>query len=129
MCLNRALHKAYARVREGNFTLNGLTGFDVHGKTVGIVGTGKIGTITAGILGRGFGAKLLAYDAYPNPEFLAMGGEYVPLDKLLAQSDIISLHCPLNKSTFHLIGAGCIEKMKPGAVYLSSSISTFEPPM
>ena len=121
MCLNRMLHKAYARVREGNFTLNGLTGFDINGKVVGIVGTGKIGTQTAQILGRGFGAKLLAYDTFPNPDFLALGGEYVPLDELMARSDIISLHCPLNKSTFHLIGPGCIERMKRGVVLINTS--------
>lgn len=90
MTLNRKLHKAYARVREGNFTLNGLAGYDVHGKTVGIVGTGKIGTLTAKILGLGFGAKLLAYDAYVNPEFVAMGGEYVSMGRLMQESDIIS---------------------------------------
>jgi D-lactate dehydrogenase len=84
-------------------------------------GTGKIGTITAGILGRGFGAKLLAFDAYPNPEFIAMGGEYVSLETLLEQSDIVSLHCPLNKSTFHLIGAPQIERMKRGAVLINTS--------
>ena len=121
MCLNRSLHKAYARVREGNFTLNGLQGFDVHGKTVGIIGTGKIGTITGGILGRGFGARLLGYDAYPSAEFSALGGEYVSLDELLAQSDIISLHAPLNKSTFHLLAAPQVTKMKRGVFIINTS--------
>ena len=121
LCLNRMLHKAYARVREGNFTLNGLTGFNIHGKTVGIIGTVRVGMQTARILGPGFGARLLAYDAYPSPEFLALGGEYVSLDRLVQQSDIISLHCPLNASTFHLIGPGCIEKMKPGVVLINTS--------
>ena len=143
LCLNRMIHKSYARVREGNFTLNGLTGFNVHGKTVGIVGawrdhaaalpsmplsaaavrtgTGKIGTITASILGRGFGARLLAYDAFPNAEFTAMGGQYVSLDELLAQSDIVSLHCPLNKSTFHLIGPHQVARMKRGAMLINTS--------
>ena len=84
-------------------------------------GTGKIGTITAGILGRGFGARLLAYDAYPNADFLAMGGQYVSLEELLASSDIISLHCPLNASTFHLIGAPPVARMKRGAILITSS--------
>jgi D-lactate dehydrogenase len=87
----------------------------------GPAGTGKIGTITAGILGRGFGARLLAYDAYPNPDFLAMGGQYVSLEELLAQSDIVSLHCPLSKSSFHLIGAPQVAQMKRGAVLINTS--------
>ena len=121
LALNRGIHKAYNRVREFNFTLNGLTGFEIHGKVVGIVGTGKIGTVTAQILCRGFGARLLAYDAYPNAEITAMGGEYVSLETLLEQSDIISLHCPLNKSTFHIIGADQISRMKRGVVLVNTS--------
>ena len=121
LALDRGLHKAYNRVREGNFTLNGLTGFEIHGKVVGIIGTGKIGTVTAQILCRGFGARLLAYDAYPNAEITAMGGEYVSLESLLEQSDVISLHCPLNKSTFHIIGAEQIARMKRGVMLVNTS--------
>lgn len=121
LCLNRGLHKAYNRVREGNFTLNGLTGFEIRGKVVGIIGTGKIGTITAQIFCRGFGARLLAYDAYPNADITAMGGEYVSLETLLEQSDIISLHCPLSKSTFHLIASEQIARMKRGVMLINTS--------
>ena len=121
LALNRGIHKAYNRVREFNFTLNGLTGFEIHSKVVGIIGTGKIGTVTAQILCRGFGARLLAYDAYPNADITAMGGEYVSLETLLEQSDIISLHCPLNKSTFHIIGAEQISRMKHGVVLVNTS--------
>jgi D-lactate dehydrogenase len=121
LCLNRNLHKAYARVREGNFTLNGLTGFNMHGKTVGIVGTGQIGTITGGIFARGFGCRVLGYDLYPSPEFTALGGTYCTLPELLSQSDVISLHAPLTKSTLHLIGAEQIAQMKRGAFVINTS--------
>ena len=121
LAVNRGIHKAYNRVREGNFTLNGLTGFEIRGKVVGIIGTGKIGTAAAQILCRGFGARLLAYDAYPSAEITVMGGEYCSLEKLLEESDIISLHCPLNQSTFHIIASEQIARMKRGVMLVNTS--------
>ena len=113
----RRIHKAYNRTREFNFSLNGLTGFDFHGKTVGVVGTGKIGRIFIDIC-RGFGMKVLAYDLYPAE---GSGIEYVTLDRLFAKSDIISLHCPLTEETRHMISADAIEKMKKGVVLVNTS--------
>lgn len=119
--LNRKLHKAYNRVREDNFSLNGLLGFDLHDRTVGIIGTGKIGIILAQIM-HGFGCHLLAYDLYPNPQFEAIGdARYVELAELFAQSDIISLHCPLTPENYHLINPETIAQMKPGVMLLNTS--------
>lgn len=98
LALNRRLHRAYNRTREGDFTLHGLTGFDLVGKTVGVVGTGQIGA-TFGKIMAGFGCKLLCFDPYPNPALLALGAEYVSLAELIAGSHIISLHCPLTTET------------------------------
>ncbi|MEO0836709.1 MAG: 2-hydroxyacid dehydrogenase, partial [Cyanobacteria bacterium J06642_3] len=120
LTLNRKIHRAYNRVREGNFALNGLLGFDLHGRTVGIIGTGKIGQITGKIL-HGFGCRILAYDLYPNQEFAQDYGEYVALDNLFSQSDIISLHCPLTPETHHLIDAQAIASMKPGVILVNTS--------
>ncbi len=120
LCLNRSIHRAYNRVREGNFALDGLLGFDLHGKTVGIVGTGRIGAITAKIL-HGFGCRLLGYDVSPNPDCEALGMEYVSLQELFGASDIVSLHCPLIPETYHLIGAKAIEQMKPGMMLINTS--------
>ncbi len=120
LTLNRKIHRAYYRVREGNFALNGLLGFDLHGRTVGIIGTGKIGQITGQIL-HGFGCKILAYDLNPNQEFAAQYGEYVALPELLAQSDIISLHCPLTKDTHYLINDETVKLMKPGVMLVNTS--------
>ena len=117
LTINRRTHKAYIRTKEFNFSLAGLTGFDLHGKTVGVVGTGKIGRIFADIC-RGFGMKVLAYDKFPNPD---AGLDYVNLEELFAQSDIISLHCPLNEETKHLINAGSIAQMKKGVVIVNTS--------
>ncbi len=117
LTLNRKTHRAFNRTREFNFNLSGLAGFDLHGKTVGIVGTGKIGRIFADIC-RGFGMRILAYDKYPNPN---AGLEYVELDELLANSDIISLHCPLTEDTYHLINDESVEQMKPGVIILNTS--------
>jgi len=117
----RRIHKAYIRTRDFNFSLNNLTGFDLHGKTVGVVGTGKIGRIFISIC-RGFGMKVLAYDKFPSPEY--DGAEdvtYVSLDELLAKSDIISLHCPLTEDTLHLVNAESIAKMKKGVVLVNTS--------
>ncbi len=113
----RRIHKAYNRTREFNFSLNGLTGFDFHGKTVGVIGTGKIGRIFIDIC-RGFGMRVLAYDPYPAKD---SGIEYVPLDELFALSDVISLHCPLTDGTRHLLNAAAIEKMKKGVVIVNTS--------
>ncbi|MCJ1254494.1 putative dehydrogenase tr07 [Lignoscripta atroalba] len=117
--LNRHTHRAYNRVREGNFSLAGLLGFTMHGKTVGIVGTGKIGIAVARIL-KGFGCRLLAYDPMAVLEFNDFG-EYVELETLLEQSDIITLHCPLMDSTRHLINESTLDRMKPGAMLVNSS--------
>lgn len=121
LALNRKLYKAYNRVRDDNFSLDGLLGFDLHGSTVGVVGTGKIGLIFAQIM-RGFGCHLLGYDAFPTPAFEALGdARYVPLPELLAQSDVISLHCPLMPETQHLINADTIAHMKPGVMLINTS--------
>jgi D-lactate dehydrogenase len=120
LTLNRKTHRAYNRVRDGNFSLDGLLGFELRGRTVGIIGTGRIGMATAEIL-RGFGCRLLAYDPQPNPECVALGAHYVALDELYAASDIITLHCPLNQRTRHLIDAQAIAKMKPGVMLINTS--------
>ena len=120
LTLNRKIHRAYNRVREGNFALNGLLGFDLHNRTVGIIGTGKIGRIAGQIL-HGFGCRLLAYDLYPNREFAAQYAQYVTLVELLSQSDIISLHCPLSEDTYHLIDEEAIAQMKPGVMLVNTS--------
>ena len=113
----RRIHKAYNRTREFNFSLNGLTGFDLHGKTAGVIGTGKIGRIFIDIC-RGFGMKVIAYDLFPAMD---SGIEYVPLETLFEHSDIISLHCPLTDDTRHMINAAAIEKMKKGVVIVNTS--------
>ena len=113
----RRIHKAYNRTREFNFSLNGLTGFDLHGKTVGVIGTGKIGRIFIDIC-RGFGMKVLAYDKFPAPD---SGIDYVSLNELLERSDIISVHCPLTAETRHLIDGAAISRMKKGVVILNTS--------
>ena len=120
LTLNRKIHRAYYRIREGNFALNGLIGFDLHGRTVGIIGTGKIGRIAGQIL-HGFGCRVLAYDLNPNREFGEKYGEYVSFEDLLARSDIISLHCPLTKDTHHLIDDEAIAQMKPGVMLVNTS--------
>jgi D-lactate dehydrogenase len=112
----RRIHKAYNRTRDFNFSLNGLTGFDLHGKTVGVVGTGRIGRIFIDIC-RGFGMEVIAYDRFPKDDGLT----YVTLDELFSRSDIISLHCPLTDETRHLVNADAIAKMKKGVVLLNTS--------
>lgn len=119
LSLNRKTHKAYARVREGNFSLDGLLGFDLKGRTVGIVGTGKIGMCLANIM-RGFGCRVLGHDPRQDPEFVAAGGSYVDLPELFASSDIVSLHCPLTPQTHHLIDAKAIATMKPGVMIINT---------
>jgi len=121
MGLNRRIHRAHSRVREGNFSLHGLIGFDMHGKTAGIVGTGRIGSCLVRIL-NGFGCDLLAYDVFQNQELVERFSlTYVELDELFAESDIISLHAPLTPETYHLIDATAIEKMKPGVMLINTA--------
>ncbi|XGV97849.1 MAG: 2-hydroxyacid dehydrogenase [Leptolyngbya sp. BL-A-14] len=121
LMLNRKLYRAYNRVRDDNFSLDGLLGFDLHGCTVGVIGTGKIGLIFARIM-HGFGCSILGYDAYPNPEFEAIGAaRYVELAELLENADILSLHCPLLPETYHLIDANTINQMKPGVMLINTS--------
>lgn len=120
MALNRKIHRAYARVREGNFSLEGLLGFNLHEQTVGVVGTGKIGMHVARIM-RGFGCSVLAYDPYPNEEMEEIGGEYADLETLFSRSDIITLHCPLTPETDHLINSEAIGQMKRGAMLINTS--------
>lgn len=120
LALNRRIHRAYNRVRDGNFSIDGLLGFDLHQKTVGIVGTGKIGRVLSGLF-TGFGVNLLGYDLYQNREFIDLGGKYVDLETLFAESDIISLHCPLTPQTFHLIDAESVGKMKKGVMIINTS--------
>ncbi len=120
LALNRKIYKAYHRVREGNFALDGLLGFDLNGRTVGLIGTGKIGAVTAKIM-NGFGCKIIAYDQMQNDSCLQLGVKYVPLEKLFEGSDIISLHCPLTPETFHMIDAKSLEKMKKGVVLINTS--------
>ena len=120
LSLDRNIHRAYARVREGNFALEGLLGFNLHGRTVGIIGTGRIGTSMAKIM-TGFGCKVLARDIKPNPLCTEIGVSYVPLAQLLGASDIVTLHCPLTPQTQHLIDAAAIAKMKRGAMLINTS--------
>lgn len=116
----RRIHKAYLRSRDFNFSLSGLMGFDLHGKTVGVIGTGKIGRVFIDIC-RGFGMNVLAYDKYPSAEVICDGVRYVALDELLEMSDIISLHCPLTDETYHLIDERAIDRAKRGVVIINTS--------
>ena len=120
LTLNRKIHRAYNRVRDDNFSLEGLLGFDLHGSTIGIVGTGKIGQCFAQIM-KGFGCQLLAYDLYQNPDCLALGVEYVSFLELLSRSDVVSLHCPLTPETHHLINSDSLQHLKPGAMLINTS--------
>ncbi|WP_295898935.1 2-hydroxyacid dehydrogenase [uncultured Vibrio sp.] len=120
MTLNRRIHKAYQRTRDANFSLEGLTGFNIFGKTAGVVGTGKIGLATLRIL-KGFGCKLLAYDPYPSDEAIKLGVEYVDLNTLLSQSSIVSLHCPLTPENEFLIGPKAFQRMNKGTILINTS--------
>lgn len=120
LSLNRKYHKAYPRIRDGNFALDGLLGFDVHGKTIGLIGTGRIGQIFSQLIS-GFGCKVVAYDKFPNKELEGNGVEYVELQDLYRQSDIISLHCPLTHDTFHMINEYAIAAMKDGVMIVNTS--------
>ena len=120
LSLNRKIHRAYARVREGNFALDGLVGFDMRGKAIGLVGTGKIGAVVARIVA-GFGCRILAHDVARHPECVSLGVEYLPLADLWAQSDIISLHVPLTAGTRHIVDAAAIAQMKRGVMIVNTS--------
>ncbi|MHC6644979.1 2-hydroxyacid dehydrogenase [Alteromonas sp. HB246098] len=120
LTLNRKTHKAYNRVRESNFSLNGLMGFTIHGKTVGVVGTGKIGKAVIRIL-LGFGCKVLCFDPSQDDDVIALGAQYVPLNELLEQSVIVTLHCPLNEKSYHIINADSIAKMPAGVMLINTS--------
>ena len=120
LTLNRKTHKAYSRVREQNFSLNGLMGFDLYGKTVGVIGTGKIGQAFCRIMA-GFGCNVLAFDLIANREMEAIGVEYISLMELLQRSDIVSLHTPLNDQTRHLINKDTIHFLKPGVMLINTS--------
>lgn len=120
LSLNRKTHRAYNRVRDSNFSLVGLIGFDLYGKTVGVIGTGAIGTRFAEIIS-GFGTEVIAVDPRPNDRCLDIGVTYLPIDEVLARSDIVSLHCPLNPQTLHLINADRLSKMKDGVMVINTS--------
>lgn len=120
LTLNRKTHKAYNRIREGNFSLERLTGFDLFGKTVGVIGTGKIGQVFCHIM-KGFGCHVLAFDIIANKDMEAAGVEYLPLADVLKRSDLVSLHCPLNEQTRHIINAQTINMMKPGVMLINTS--------
>lgn len=120
LTLNRKTHKAYNRVREQNFSLNGLLGFNLHQKTIGVIGTGNIGKAFCKIM-QGFGCKIIAFDLIANKDMEADGVEFLPLMNVLKQSDIISLHCPLNEQTHHLINKETMAMMKQGVMIINTS--------
>ncbi|MEX2112284.1 MAG: 2-hydroxyacid dehydrogenase, partial [Pirellulales bacterium] len=120
LVLNRKIHRAAMRVRENNFALEGLLGFDFHGRTLGIVGTGQIGCVVARIM-HGFGCRLLAHDPHPHADCQQWGVGYVALHELLKQSDVVTLHCPLTPETHHLIDDEALALMKPGAMLINTS--------
>jgi len=120
LAVNRKIARASTRTRDGNFELDGLMGFDLHGKTVGVVGTGKIGVIFAQIM-RGFGCTVVGHDPYPAPAFEALGGRYLPIDELLACSDVVSLHCPLLATNRHIVDAAALAGLKRGCILVNTS--------
>ncbi len=120
LTLNRKLHRAYARVREGNFALDGLLGFDLNGKNMGVIGTGRIGQVFLRIAA-GFGCRILAHDPYPSEEVRELGARYVELDELFGQADIIALHLPLTPETHHLIDGDAVSRMKEGVMLINTS--------
>eukprot|EP00971_Amphidinium_carterae_P059115 1168892-Amphidinium_carterae.1 len=121
MCLNRKLHLAYSRMRDSNFTLSGLTGFDLYGKTVGIVGTGQLGQRVAQKLS-GFEVKFICHDVYESDVMKEkFGATYMPVDQLFAEADIVTLHAPLMKSTHHMVNADLIAKAKPGLILINAA--------
>ncbi|MFT6215314.1 MAG: D-lactate dehydrogenase [Roseivirga sp.] len=120
LTLNRKTHKAYNRVREGNFSLKNLIGFNIHGKTIGVIGTGQIGQTFCRVI-KGFGCKIIAFDIFKSQELIDSGVTYLPLDAVFKQSDILSLHCPLNPDTKHIINDQSIALMKKGVMIINTS--------
>ncbi|WP_428946192.1 2-hydroxyacid dehydrogenase [Pantoea sp. FN060301] len=120
MTLNRRIHRAWQRTREANFSLDGLIGFNMHGRTAGVIGTGKIGLATLRIL-KGFGMRLLACDPYPNPQALEIGVEYVDINTLFRKADVISLHCPMTPENYHLLNMAAFQQMKDGVMIINTS--------
>jgi D-lactate dehydrogenase len=120
LALNRHIPRAVARVRDGNFALDGLVGFDLHGKTAGVVGTGKIGEVVVRLLA-GFGCRVLAYDPHPSAEVAALGASYVSLEALLAESRIVTLHCPLTPDTHHVMNADAFALLRKGSMLINTS--------
>lgn len=120
LTLNRKIHKAYNRVREGNFALDRLEGFDLYKKTVGVIGTGKIGQVFSTIM-QGFGCRILAYDPYPNEALQQQGVTYVSIEDLFRKADVVSLHCPLTPENHHLINANSLQQMKDGVMLINTS--------
>jgi D-lactate dehydrogenase len=120
LAVNRKIARASTRTRDGNFELDGLMGFDLHGKTVGVVGTGKIGTIFARIMA-GFGCTVLGFDKFPSPAFEAAGGRYVGIEDLFRSSDVVSLHCPLTPETHHIVDAASLATVKRGCILVNTS--------
>ena len=120
LAVNRKIVRASVRTRDGNFDLDGLMGFDLHGKTVGVIGTGKIGLIFARIM-QGFGCTVVGHDVFPNPAFEALGGRYVGVDELLDCSDVVSLHCPLTEDTHHIVNAAALARAKRGSILINTS--------
>jgi D-lactate dehydrogenase len=120
LAVNRKIHRAYNRTRDSNFALDGLMGFDLHGKTVAVIGTGRIGRVFARIM-LGFGCQVIGHDIFPAPEFVALGARYATPDEIGAEADIISLHCPLTPDTYHIINAATLARVKPGALLVNTS--------
>jgi D-lactate dehydrogenase len=120
LTLNRKIHKAYQRTRDANFSLTGLVGFNMQNRNVGVIGTGRIGLATIKVL-LGFGCHVFAHDPYPNQAVLDLGVEYVPLEKIFAACDIISLHCPLTSENHHLLNKESFSRMKPGVMVINTS--------
>ena len=120
LALNRKIPRAYNRTREGNFELDGLMGFDLVGRTVAVIGTGKIGIIFARIMA-GFGCELLGFDVHRSPEFEKLGGRYAEADEIVAEADVISLHCPLTAQTHHIVNARTLARVKRGALLINTS--------
>jgi D-lactate dehydrogenase len=120
LAVNRKIARASVRTRDGNFDLDGLMGVDLHGKTVGVIGTGKIGTVFAKIM-TGFGCTVVGCDPSVNPDFEALGGRYVSVDDLLSRSDVVSLHCPLNDANTHIVNATTLARAKRGSILVNTS--------
>jgi D-lactate dehydrogenase len=121
LSLVRRIHRAYSRTRESNFALDGLLGFDLSGRTVGVIGTGRIGAIVARILQAGFGCRVLAYDIHHDPALEALGVRYADRDEIVSESDIITLHCPLTPETHHLLNPRSVARLKPGTIVVNTS--------